>query len=357
MVVAFLVALGCLAGLDVPAARADFTFGEAVKLGPSINGPGFDVGPSPAPDGTQLYFTRWTEAFDGQIWVSRRTTPDGAWEPAARLGPPLDSNMDEVPSFTSDGLSLYFDSWREGTLGATDLWMTTATTPYGNWTAPVNLGAAVNSASEDWAPSISADGLELYFASNRPEGFGAYDLWVTTRATTSDAWGPAVHLDAPFNTPQDDCWPGLSSDGLVLFFTSSRPGGFGAWDLYMTRRTTKNDPWGPPTNLGPKVNISKEGQGGPKPSFAGARLYFYALPLNGEAGMGDIWQAPIVPIVDFNADKKVDLTDLVMMIQNWGTNKALCDIGPMPWGDGKVDIEDLKVFMTYYEKENPPVKP
>ena len=69
------------------------------------------------------------------------------------------------------------------------------------------------------------------------------------------------------------------------------------------------------------------------------------------------WQAPILPIVDFNADGKVDLVDLVMLIDDWGKTKSVCDIGPMPWGDGKVDIEDLKVFMTYYEKENPPVKP
>jgi hypothetical protein len=65
-------------------------------------------------------------------------------------------------------------------------------------------------------------------------------------------------------------------------------------------------------------------------------------------------KAPILPIVDFNGDKKVDLVDLVMLINDWGKNKSVCDIGPLPWGDGKVDIEDLKVFMTYYEKANPP---
>ncbi len=66
------------------------------------------------------------------------------------------------------------------------------------------------------------------------------------------------------------------------------------------------------------------------------------------------WQVPILPVVDFNVDKKVDLVDLVMLIDDWGKTKSVCDIGPMPWGDGKVDIEDLKVFMTYYEKANPP---
>ena len=69
------------------------------------------------------------------------------------------------------------------------------------------------------------------------------------------------------------------------------------------------------------------------------------------------YKAPILPIVDFNADGKVDLDDLRLLIDNWGTDKTLYDIGPYAWGDGKVDIEDLKVFITEWEKQNPPVKP
>jgi hypothetical protein len=69
------------------------------------------------------------------------------------------------------------------------------------------------------------------------------------------------------------------------------------------------------------------------------------------------WQAPIIPTVDFNGDEAVDLADLVMLIDNWGTDDSLYDIGPMPWGDGKVDIEDLKVFVAEWEKENPPAEP
>ena len=86
----------------------------------------------------------------------------------------------------------------------------------------------------------------------------------------------------------------------------------------------------------------------------GSTLYFIELC---SAGIFGNWQVPIIPTIDFNGDGKVDLVDLVLLIDNWGTNKTLYDIGPMPWGDGKVDIEDLKVFMTYYEKENPPAKP
>jgi len=76
----------------------------------------------------------------------------------------------------------------------------------------------------------------------------------------------------------------------------------------------------------------------------------------GGYGQYDIWQVSVIPIVDFNADGKVDLVDLVMLIDNWGTDKTLYDIGPFAWGDGIVDIEDLKVFIAEWEKQNPPVQ-
>jgi hypothetical protein len=69
-------------------------------------------------------------------------------------------------------------------------------------------------------------------------------------------------------------------------------------------------------------------------------------------GAFDIWTAAILPIVDFNADEFVDLIDLELLITKWGTDDKLYDIGPMPWGDGIVDIEDLKVFIEHWEAEN-----
>ena len=63
-----------------------------------------------------------------------------------------------------------------------------------------------------------------------------------------------------------------------------------------------------------------------------------------------IWtemEAPILPIVDFNADGVVDIADVGIMIEHWYTDDPLCDIGPFPWGDGFVDAQDLMVLAEH----------
>jgi len=72
-------------------------------------------------------------------------------------------------------------------------------------------------------------------------------------------------------------------------------------------------------------------------------------------GSYDLWQVSIIPIIDFNADGIVDSADLCIMVDYWGTDNSLCDIGPMPWGDGVVDVEDMKVLAEHlFEEVNDP---
>jgi hypothetical protein len=62
----------------------------------------------------------------------------------------------------------------------------------------------------------------------------------------------------------------------------------------------------------------------------------------------DIWQVPILPVVDFDGDGYVGLTDLQKVGDSWGQNDPSCDIGPMPWGDGVVDDVDLEILMYHW---------
>jgi hypothetical protein len=115
--------------------------------------------------------------------------------------------------------------------------------------------------------------------------------------------------------------------------------------MWMTRRPTKNDPWGPPVNPGPTVNGSTN-ENGPCLSTDGSMLYF-SSDRPGGFGAFDMWQVSIEPVVDLNSDGIVDSLDMCMIVEHWGENYSLCDIGPTPIGDGIVDVEDIKVLAEY----------
>src|SRR5262249_39910288 len=140
---------------------------------------------------------------------------------------------------------------------------TAAASSYTGWSEPVNLGPVVNSPLSDFAPALSPDGLSLYFDSRRDGGFGARDLWVSRRATVTGPWGAPVNLGPTINSPVDDHHPALSADGHRLFFASLRPGGFGDLDIYQSYRVDVHDDlgWQTPTNLGANVNTAVSDNG------------------------------------------------------------------------------------------------
>jgi Tol biopolymer transport system component len=159
----------------------------------------------------------------------------------------------------------------------------------------VNLGPVVNSPSGDYDPFIAPDGLSLYFDSTRPGGLGAEDIWVTTKQTSEQNpegyWGPPVNLGAPVSSEYRDCLPSITADGLTLVFSSNRPGGLGGFDIWLTTRATKDSPWGPPMNLGSPVNSAVDDFCGCI-SPDGCSLYFsngLSVDDNGFTYGGDIY--------------------------------------------------------------------
>jgi len=337
-------------------AKADFTFGTPTKLGPNINTSSEELNASISADGLSLYFisTRSGGVGGRDIWVASRATTDDDWGEPVNLGRPINTPAGEWGvSISYDGLSLYFDTRQSSTTNAVnDLWVATRATIDDDWGNPVSLGSTVNSGADDYVPSISADGLALYFTSGPGRGgYGNYDLWVTMRETTDDPWGEPVNLGLPVNSSDYDLDPGISSDGRMLFFT--RGYGVGRTEIWVTRRATTDDPWGEPMKLGATIN-SLASQGYPNVSANGSTLFFRASLTDHRNG-GDIWQAPIIPIVDFNGDGIVNAADICIMVDYWGTDEPLCDMGPMPWGDGIVDVQDMIVLSEHlFEELNDP---
>jgi uncharacterized protein (TIGR02246 family) len=114
----------------------------------------------------------------------------------------------------------------------------------------------------------------------------------------------------------------------------------------VTRRATIDDDWGVPVNLGHSASNHWASD-----ISADDSTLFFMSERDGGFGANDLWQVPIIPVVDFNGDGKVDNADICIMAGYWNTDEPSCDIGPTPLGDGIVDAQDMLVLTEYLTKE------
>lgn len=175
------------------------------------------------------------------------------WTAPVEVGAGVNSpaHINFAPSLTMDGKTLFFAR------GPDDyaLWVSERLNPTAPWSEAVVLPAPVTSAPHSsMCPTISGDGRILVFASERPGGLGSFDLWMSTRAGAADAFGEPIHLPGDINSTDTDRAPCLSEDGLTLIVSSGREGGHGRCDLWMTTRPTVDAPFESLVNLGPNIN-------------------------------------------------------------------------------------------------------
>jgi Tol biopolymer transport system component len=223
----------------------DSSWNAPVNLGPVINTASSELAPALSRDEHYLFFVSPRASGLADIWVSFREKvhDDFAWQAPFILGSPINTpTIDTTPSyFENDELGvpqLYFASSRPGGLGGTDIYMSDlANGAFG----PVVLLPELSSPQTDSFPSIFRNGLEIFLASDRFGTLGGLDLWVSVRETVFDRWSAPVNLGVAVNGEFNDMAPAISSDGETLFFASNRPGGYGGIDIYMTTRAKLRD--------------------------------------------------------------------------------------------------------------------
>jgi len=159
---------------------------------------------------------------------------------------------------------------------------------FGPWSAPTSAESIagtsgnLNTAALEGCPFVAQRGDVLYFASNRPGGLGGVDIWYSLR-DESGAWDDPVNF-SEVNSPANELCPMAHRNGKTFMFVSSRPGGCGGDDLYVTRRHETRG-WAEPANLGCTVNSAANEA---SPSLLETELFFSST----RAGGGEIYVSP-----------------------------------------------------------------
>ena len=191
-------------------------------------------------DNKRLYFAMMKQEGGNQpncdIYVSENQNDE--WQPIKKLSANVNHPIywDSQPTVSADGNTIYFASDRPGGYGGIDIYYTTKDPKTGAWSVPKNAGPKVNTSGDEKTPFIHSDSETLYFSSNGHFGFGGYDIFYI-RKDDKHEWLEAENIGYPINTEADDTGFFVSTDSKTGYFFSYDEGkmrgkGVGRYDLF-----------------------------------------------------------------------------------------------------------------------------
>lgn len=237
-----------------------------VSMGDSINTVYDEYWPAITVDDALLMFTRQVGTSDRAIGATRSqedfyfsNRKDSVWERAKSIGEPLNTRMNEgAQTLAAGGQYMYFTACnRPDTRGGCDIYYSARSNR--GWVQGMNINAPVNSPYWESQPSISSDGLRLFFVSNRPGGMGGMDLWMS-RLKSDGGWTEPENLGPEINTAGDEMSPFIHFDGRTLYFATNGRPCMGGYDIFMSKMD-KYGRWSEPENLGYPINTQSDEMG------------------------------------------------------------------------------------------------
>ncbi len=283
-----------------------------LNLGPVVNHPGLDYGPTISADGKTLFFvsnrkgSRITRDgdFSHDFWSAKKENNLDTVFFAPFNIDTVDAGVNTVQnegvaSIAADRQSLYFTGCdRRDGLGDCDIYVTEIEGD--RWGTPRNLGRNVNSEYWDSQPSISPSKDRLYFASNRPsptnpdgEGQDDTDIWYCDFDEELGEWKKAVNLGPDINTSKAEVAPFIAPDGVSLYFSSNgHTPNMGGLDFYESKMTGQKDRegrdrWSKPKQLPAPINTKEDEQFITLPA-SGDVLYFSSRRRDLPGWQGDL---------------------------------------------------------------------
>ncbi|WP_317899132.1 OmpA family protein [Aurantibacillus circumpalustris] len=228
------------------------------NLGPSINTPYAEYGPSISTDETTIFFTaRRSNSTGGKrdpndngyfedVYFSEKK--DGKWQASKPLSKNVNTDgHDAAAGLSPDGSKLYV--YRNTGSDGGDLYEAVL---FGlDWEEPARMNKNINSKDHESTVSLSFDGKRLFFVSNKELGYGADDIYYSDMDVNGE-WGPAKNIGPEINTKYREEGVFMHPDGVTLYFSSQGHGSMGGFDIF--KSTFENGKWSAPINLGYPIN-------------------------------------------------------------------------------------------------------
>ena len=219
-----------------------------------------------SPDDKSCYYVRklpvksMNQVFasdkEREVFMISKRDKTGVFDTGQAMDAPFNTSDDNQGgcSISIDNKNLYFAMMRQegGNQPNCDLYV--CDNSGGLWSEMRKLSANVNHPVYwDSQPTIASDGLTLYFASDRPGGFGGVDLYFTRKDPRTGVWSVPMNLGPQINTGGDEKTPFIHSDSETLYFSSDGHFGFGGLDIFFVRKSEKGE-WLDPENIGSPIN-------------------------------------------------------------------------------------------------------
>jgi outer membrane protein OmpA-like peptidoglycan-associated protein/tetratricopeptide (TPR) repeat protein len=226
------------------------------NLGQRVNTMYPEYSPFTNADESQLFFTSRRPNTTGgkidendlqyyeDIYISEKL--GGEWSDPKNPSSPLNSKQHDAPvGISPDGQTLLI---YKGTNGG-DIYECKLKGT--NWSTPKKLNKNINTPNHESSGSISFDGKTLYFVSDKPDGYGGADIYISKKTAKGD-WGEPVNIGSTINSPYDEEGVFIHPDGRTLYFSSKGHNSMGGYDIF--KSTLDNGKWSEPENLGYPIN-------------------------------------------------------------------------------------------------------
>jgi outer membrane protein OmpA-like peptidoglycan-associated protein len=214
--------------------KVDGKWNTPLNLGKPINTPEHDAIVALSPDGNTMFL--YKASGEGDLYYAKKTKK--GWTKPESLGSNINTKYSETSiSVTADGKTIYFSSNRPGGFGGFDIYKSERK-ENGRYDRPENLGPVINTSDDDDSPFIHPDGVSLYFSSKGHATMGGYDIFVSIMDSTGE-WSLPQNLGYPINTTKDDIYFVLSADNKHGYYSSEKAGGYGSSDCYLITMPTR----------------------------------------------------------------------------------------------------------------------